>query len=173
MLLRWLLILVRQGALKPDQTGRSGVTYFRDPDKGPVFKAVEDCCCSLLRYFQVLHKNGLWLNRDQCNAAADAVHLFCAGYCFLAGNFLERQLCLFHLEPSLHMFKHIGLRLTRCLQTSAPVVLSPAAFLCDMSEDFVGICARISRRVAARTCGQRTLQRMLIRAYLEFEKQGL
>ncbi|CAE7246908.1 unnamed protein product, partial [Symbiodinium pilosum] len=103
-----------EGALKPDQTGRSGVTYFRDPDKGPVFKAVEDCCCSLLRYFQVLHKNGLWLNRDQCNAAADAVHLFCAGYCFLAGNFLER-----------------------CLQTSAPVVLSPAAFLCDMSEDFV------------------------------------
>ena len=88
-------------------------------------------------------------------------------------EFFRRGQFLYHLEPSLHMFKHVQVRLLRILATGAQAIMSPAAHLTDLSEDLVGICSRMSRRVAARTCGQRTLQRMLIRYYLEFEKLGL
>jgi len=173
MLARWLLRVVRHGPVKPDATGRSGVTFLSDPELGHIFKAMEDACCSLLRFFQIIHNNGLWLNRSLGQSAADSVQLFCHTYTFLAREFCERGKFVFHLEPALHMYRHVGLRITTVLQTGAPAVLSPAAFVTDQSEDFVGICSRISRRVAARTCGQRTLQRMLIRYHLEFEKLGL
>ena len=47
---RWLLLVVRKGALKSDGTGRCGETFLQDPEKGAVFKAVEDGCCSLIRF---------------------------------------------------------------------------------------------------------------------------
>ena len=173
MLARWLLRVLRQGPVKPDQTGRSGVTFLRDADKGHIFRAMEDACCSLLRFFQIIHKSGLWLDRNLAQSAADAVQLFCQSYTFLAREFHKLGKFLFHLEPALHMYRHVGLRITTILRTGAPAVLSPAAHLTDQSEDFVGVCSRISRRVAARTCGQRTVQRMLIRYHLEFEKLGV
>ncbi|CAE7722333.1 unnamed protein product [Symbiodinium sp. CCMP2456] len=84
MLARWLLRLLRQGPVKPDETGRSGVTFLSDPEKGHIFRAMEDACCSLLRFFQIIHKNGLWLNRSLGQSAAVSVELFCLSYTFLA-----------------------------------------------------------------------------------------
>ena len=174
MLMRWLLLLLRHGPVLPDRSGRSGLTWLSDPgQKGEVCRAVEDACCSCLRFFQMLHKGGLWLSRSEATSAATSVELFCACYKHLAMEFFRLGKCLYHLEPSLPMFKRVQVRLIRILATGAQAIMSPAAHLTDMSEDFVGICSRISRRVAARTCGQRTLQRMLIRYYLEFEKLGL
>ncbi|CAE7356750.1 unnamed protein product [Symbiodinium sp. CCMP2592] len=173
MLMRWLLLLLRHGPVLPDGSGRSGRTWLQDPEKGEICRAIEDACCGCLRFFQILHKNGLWLSRSEAESAAASVELFCACYKHLAMEFFRMGKSLYHLEPSLHMFKHVQVRLVRILATGAQAIMSPAAHLTDMSEDFVGICSRISRRVAARTCGQRTMQRMLIRYHLEFEKLGM
>ena len=169
MLLRWLLLVVRHGHVKPDGSGRTGTTFFHHPEMGPVVKAIEDACCALLRFFQVLHKGGVYLTVSEATSAADSIRLFCGAYVSLAHAFYAKQVCLFHIEPSLHMCKHIEVRLRRIIANSAPAILNPAMHLCEQSEDFVGVTSRISRRVAARTCGQRTLQRMMIRYAMEFK----
>ena len=137
-----------------------------------MFQALYDCCCSLLRFFQVVRNNGLWLTPALAKSVGDGLHLFCAAYCHLARDAFAQGAFLYHLEPSLHMVKHVADRLTT-LAATAPVIMSPAAFLTDLSEDFVGICSRLSRRVAARTTGHRTLQRLLIQMWFKYEDWSL
>ena len=127
-----------------------------------------DCALAICVFFSVIHKGGVWLPRQQAEKAMDACNLFCSGYRFLAGEFYKLQQQRYHLEPSLHQFKHVAVRILVQLQAGANWILSPGAFLCDASEDFVGQTARTSRRVAARTCGQRTLQRFLIKVHLHW-----
>ena len=173
MLCRWLIKVIRHGPVLPDGSSRSGISFLEHADHGPFFRAVEDCSCSLLRFFQVIHKGSLWLTVSEAKSAIDSVNLFCNAYSFLARRSYDQGECLFHLEPALHMYRHISVRMQAALDRASPAVLSPACFACDLSEDFVGKCARMSRRVAARTCAQRTEQRMLIRYFLEYEKLGL
>ena len=167
MLLRWLLKLVFGGAVMPDGSGRSGETFLDDATHGRVFHAVADCSRALLHFFHIIHHGGVWLDPTKALDAANSINLFCSAYNFLAREFYRRGQCVFHLEPSIHMLKHVPLRLEAAVSRGAPVVLSPAIFLCELSEDFVGRTARISRRVNGRTVSERTVQRMLIKYHHE------
>ena len=82
---------------------------------------------------------------------------------FLAARLHALQQPRFHLEPSLHLLKHIGLRLRTQLEAGATHILNPATFLAEAGEDFIGKVARISRRVSARLTSQRTMQRILVK----------
>ena len=55
------------------------------------------------------------------------------------------------------------------LEKSNNFVVSAAAWLCESNEDFIGRLSRTSRRVAARTAGQRTTQRYLFKARALFD----
>ena len=127
---------------------------------------MHDAAMGTLVFFQVIHKSGIWLRREETKRAMDAVNVFCTAYAYLASGFHRLELPRFHVEPSLHVFKHAAVRIQRQLQSGAARILSPSVHLCENTEDFVGQVARISRRVSARTCGLRTLQRYLIKAHL-------
>ena len=68
------------------------------------------------------------------------------------------------------MVKHVSKGLAEALHSMAPVVVSPTAWLCEGSEDFVGRVARITRRVHARTCGERAAH--LCKVFLEWQSLG-
>ena len=99
----------------------------------------------------------------------DAVDMFAASYSFLARRMHQRGLSRFHLEPSLHLYQHMAHRLHQQLATPSTRILSPAAFLSEAGEDFIGRVARVSRRVSARLQSQRTLQRMLIQTHAQWK----
>ncbi|CAE7875397.1 unnamed protein product [Symbiodinium necroappetens] len=175
ILLRWLLKLVTTGPVLRDASGRTGVSlqahFAADATKQLVCCALQDGASALLRMFQILYKTDVWLDREAATAVADAIDLFANVYCCLAGIFhREVKQSRFHMEPTLHHFAHVSERMREVLATGANKVLSPACFLCEQSEDFVGRISRLARRCAARTCGQRTLQRYLIKVCLEWER---
>ena len=132
----------------------------------PTRHAMHDAALGMLVFFQIIHKSGIWLSRESAKKAMDAVNLFCTSYSFCASEFHRLSIPRYHVQPSLHLFKHAAVRLQQQLNSGAARVLSPTVHLCENSEDFVGQVARISRRVAARTCGLQTLQRYLIKAHL-------
>ena len=174
MLLRWMVKVLRDGGLQPGQGERPKISLLNcGGSREPVFRALHDGACALLQFFSCIHRNKLWLDRQQAQHVAAAMDLFTSAYSYLAGFCFGQSICCFHLEPSLHMCKHIQLRLQESLDAGAPRLLSPAAVLCEASEDFIGKVSRISRRVHARTCGQRTLQRYMVKVHLEWEKLGV
>ena len=100
--------------------------------------------------------------------------IFTSCYVFLANRMHERRENRFHLEPSLHLFKHMAYRLRLQLaKETCRYILSPAAYLAEAGEDFIGKVARLSRRVSARLTGQRTLERMLIKTFYGLERAEL
>ena len=97
--------------------------------------------------------------------------MFTTCYVYLATKMHSRGENRFHLEPSLHLFKHMGVRLQRQLAIKeCCYIINPAAFLAEAGEDFIGKVARVSRRVSARLTGQRTLERILIKARMEWQQ---
>ena len=172
LILRWFVKLLREGRSQQGQ-GRllrqnSLLQHPLDPAHLPVLKAVHDGSCAILSLFQVLHKGGVWLGTAEARRAKDAVDLFCCSYMFLASFFYQQGLMRFHLEPTLHAMKHFSVRIGEQLDAENTRVLNPNIFNCEMSEDFVGQVARVSRRVAARNCGLRTLQRFLIKTHMNW-----
>ena len=172
--MRWLLRVLLDGSLLPNNGGRPGVPlraqFAGDALKIKFCNAVQDGCSSLLKLFKVVHTSGLWLDLQAASTVADCVDLFCSVYGFLAGTcHRDFQTSRFHMEPSLHTLKHISIRIRETMATGAVRVLNPASALCENSEDFVGRIVRLARRVAARACGQRTLQRYLIKLHMEWQ----
>ena len=171
IMLRWLLQLLRGGPVQDGDLGRPGRSVLDSgDDRAPALLAMHDCSCAILQFFSIAHKGGLWLSRDDGIKVANCLALFVAGYSFLANYFVTRRQCRYHMEPSQHLLKHVKMRLQEPLDAGAPVIMNPAAWLCEQSEDWIGRISRITRRVHARTCGQRTLQRYLVKLHLEWEQ---
>ena len=172
LILRWLVVLLRQGCVGAG--GSRAKPLLKHPaevDHLPVFRAVHDGCCGILTTFQVVQKSGVWLRRPMAVRAHSSIDLFCSSYSFLSAVFFERKMARFHLEPTLHVLKHFSVRIQEQLDNDdVCVVLNPAIYMCEMSEDYVGHVSRTSRRVAARNCGLRTMQRFLIKLHMHWSK---
>ena len=169
LLLRWILRILRHGIKDPDAESRPNVSLTLtalNPSHIPAFEAMHDAARSSLMFFRILHQQNLWETRADSERLVQCVDLFCASYAFLAKKAMDLGLCRFHMEPSLHQFQHLGLRLKLLLQNSSVErLLSPCSFLCESGEDFIGRVARISRRAPPRNLCMRTLQRYLIKVH--------
>ena len=165
LVLRWFVKLLRDGLVQGN-LGRQGSLLHHQfaASHLPVFKAVHDGSCAILTFFQCVHKGGVWLSVTDATRAKDAIDW----YIYLANRFYHEGLMRFHLEPTIHTMKHFSVRIQEQLDTGCRRVLNPNIFNCEMSEDFVGAVSRTSRRVAARNCGLRTLQRFLIKTHMNW-----
>ena len=118
----------------------------------------------------VMHSHGLWLPRACSQLLVDSGLSFLRGYNFLAQDCIDRSVTGFRLRPKLHYMGHIILDQQMQLGRGAEYTLSPAIALCEQNEDFIGRLSRVSRRVAARTCSLRTVQRYLVKVRVLLEK---
>lgn len=169
LLLRWFLRFLRYGVKAEGQPTRPNISLKEsalDPTHIPVLDAIHDAARAGLLFFRLVHQPNLWETRADSNKLVESVDLFCAAYAFLATTMMNMGDCRFHMEPSLHQFSHLGVRMRLLLQNpSNERLLSPASFLCESGEDFVGRVARISRRAPARNLGMRVIQRYLIKLH--------
>ena len=166
LLLRWMVRLIRYGAYNgvPRPQVPLATTH---PGKRELLEAMLDGACSLVLFFQIINKAGLWLSQEQATKIMTSVETFVTCYTFLASQMHAAAQARFHMEPSLHLLHHMGFRLQQ--QQHATRILNPAAWLAEAGEDFIGKAARVSRRVSARLTGQRTMQRMLIQTYFAWQ----
>ena len=176
LLLRWLVRLIRHGA-SDGATPRSGTSMI-DSVQGPpeqtevrrsMLTAILEASCGMLHFFQILHKYGAWLQRSVAEKICNDLVVFCSAYIFLAARCMDVGVCRFHVEPALHLLRHMSVRIRSILDTGAERILSPGCFLCESSEDFVGHVARLSRRCSARATCSRTLQRYLIKTFFDWQ----
>ena len=76
---------------------------------------------------------------------------------------------LWVFKPKLHYYHHLVVEASTFLLKEM-VFLNPLAYSCAMAEDFIGKASLISRRVSARTCERRTLQRYLVATMQAWKK---
>ncbi|CAE6966836.1 unnamed protein product [Symbiodinium sp. CCMP2592] len=139
MVLRWIIMLLRNGRWSGGARTFPWLQHPQAADHAPLLKAVHDGCCAILTLFQVVQKQGIWLRRPVALRLHSAIDLFCSSYKFLSGECFRRQLNRFHLEPTLHQLKHFSIRIQEQLANEdVQVILNPGMFMCEMSEDFVG-----------------------------------
>lgn len=171
MLLRWLRHLTLNGPVNHDHLLRPGCNLAEEsnrPFELQLFKEVLKACSSGLEFFHIIHSEGIWLDLATAKQLADSCQTFCLSYCSLARLCFERGLTRFRLEPCLHQFSHFAVDIRKQLQRSVPFVHSPAPFLCEADEDFIGKICRGSRMVHAQSMTQRTMDRYKIKLWFEY-----
>ena len=115
------------------------------------------------RFFHILYTSGLWLESTKASVTGLLGRQFVKLYCELAHICYNDRRLRFPMVVKLHMFDHSSRKLL-ALAAKNKWILSPLADTVQMNEDFVGQCARLSRRVSPVTNSLRTLQRYLTRA---------
>ena len=111
-----------------------------------------------------LYTSDLWLTRSQASRIAQRGLYFLRAFTTLARIFLEQGLARFPLYPKHHMCYHAFRGL---LQSSRDheFTLNIVADACPQDEDFVGRCARITRRCGTRQIVYNALRRYLIHCH--------
>ena len=123
-----------------------------------------------LTYIGIMHSHGLWLTRSCAQLQLAAGLSFYRGYLFMADFCTKARVAGFRLRPKIHYFHHLLYEIQTQLASDAEFVYSAAAYLCEQNEDFIGRISRVSRRVAARTAGLRTVQRYLVKTRFLLER---
>ena len=171
--LRWLREVVLHGPVFDSSIMRDAGGLLLNPPEAwhlPFLRAILAGCDSSLKFFHILHTEGIWLSKDCAGQMADHNLKFCQAYAFLAARCVENRLPRFRLEPCLHQFRHFYDDLTGVLSAGARVALNPSVHCCEMDEDFVGALARMSRHVHAGNTTRRTIQRYLLKCHVMFQK---
>ena len=142
--------------------------FFENPlqqDHLPLLSAMQQTTQGFLDYIGVMHSHGLWLPRCCAKVLCRAGFRLVRGYCYLADYSVKNKLIGgYNLRPKLHYFHHSLIDMQKGLQNSSRKwFLNHAIWNCEANEDYIGRQARISRRVDARTCSLRTLERYLVK----------
>eukprot|EP00438_Fugacium_kawagutii_P021699 Skav224765 [mRNA] locus=scaffold1604:492403:494175:+ [translate_table: standard] len=172
LIMRWLRQLVLGGPVR-DDISRDGVCLIQNPlkaNQSPFFQAVLEGCEASINFFHALHRGGVWLDKPVAMSMSQNCRKFCDAYNTLALLCHNEQLARFHLEPSLHTFRHFACDIDQVLDRGCQKVLSPATTTCEMDEDFVGKVCRISRHVHAKSMCARTIDRYMLRCRAEIKK---
>lgn len=83
---------------------------------------------------------------------------------------LRETLAGLRLKPKLHALAHMALEIHKGLKTKTPRLLNVLIWACEMNEDHIGHVARLSRKLATRTLGQRLAQRYLLKSKALFRR---
>ena len=123
--------------------------------------------------FGVLYKAGAFLNSHEASFVSEQGLEFLRCYASMAqAMFSGGRQWLFPLYPKLHVFHHLLLEV-RNVGASKGACINPLMFGCQMDEDTIGRCARLSRRVSIRRVSGRTLDRYLVCARAAFVNGGI
>ena len=116
-----------------------------------------------LGMFHIMHSHRLWLDR----ACGALLYVQCMrvvrGFKVLSKKCLEMNIRSFVMKPKLHALHHCAHNLKYQLQTGSPLILSLEAVSCEVDEDYIGRCSRLSRRVCIRVCDKRVIQRIFLK----------
>ena len=177
MLLRWLKQLVSMGPVGSAGLLRPGISLVDHPkedSRNPVLGEMLKACEGGLLFFQIMHKEGIWLLRDQAEQMGAACQRFCSSYSRLAQQCFSWKWMRFRMEPCLHHYCHFGVDIRETLNQSPEIqwIPSPAPQNCEQDEDFVGKVARLSRKVHMMTMTRRVIERYLIKLWFEFNEDN-
>ena len=127
---------------------------------------------AMLTMFRIIHSHRLFLERS-C-AARLYVQMMRAlrGFRVLSKKCYEMNMRGFVLKPKAHALHHVAYQLKQQLQSGSPLILNPEALSCEVDEDFIGRCSRLSRRVNVKLCDRRVIQRMFLKARALFRRRG-
>ena len=136
---------------------------LKNPSHATPLQAMVQTVGGTLDVIGISHSHHLWLRRG-CAALIYQSGMKCLrGFSWLARFALSQGLCCFAMRPKAHSLHHLLFDIKRQLdQPDATYILSPACWLCENNEDWIGRVSRLSRRVSGRTTSLRTTQRYLI-----------
>lgn len=123
------------------------------------------------RCLHELYAGDVFLPQNVANAAARDGLSFLECYRQLATRSFRSGRALFPHMPKGHAVEHIFWQMFESSQTSEQC-LSPLVTAVQVSEDYVGKCSRLARRVSPMTCVQRVLERTLQAAHKHWSKAG-
>eukprot|EP00438_Fugacium_kawagutii_P024461 Skav208075 [mRNA] locus=scaffold1800:26782:28251:- [translate_table: standard] len=171
LLTRWLRHILVHGLIYEGEFVRSGFNLFQrcSPDQRPLLREVAEGAEGALEFFHLMHTSGIWLEPNAAARMAECCYKFCKAYVALAEGCHARQLCRFHMEPSLHGFFHFYID----LRNRNTVTLNPACSSCEQDEDYIGKIARLARCVHGATTDIRVIDRLLLKTYFELEEPDL
>ena len=173
LIIRWLGHLMVHGVAFADSISRTGVSPLHFPLmdwQRPFYQAVLDGCNAAINFFHLLHREGVWLTREVAETMSTNCKAFCRAYSVLARLCHEKRLARYHLEPSLHVFRHFSHDIDVCVGRGCHLILNPATCTCEMDEDFVGKICKLLRHVHAMSTNARTIDRYLLRCHVEFSR---
>ena len=114
-----------------------------------------------------LYSSGVWLRPNFARSLAMQGLTFLRLYSQLALAAFQQRVRRFALIPKLHYFHHLMVDLLE--QSAGPWSLNPLVYSVQQQEDYIGRPSRVSRRVSAKSHAIRTVQRVLLAMFAEFE----
>lgn len=171
LMVRWFRHLILHGTVDADGLLRTG-SLLKCPlseDHLPFLADMLVACEGALDFFQIMYREGLWIEAAMAQRMADACDSFAEAYGSLALQSFEKKWTRFRMEPCLHAWRHFSEDIKESLQSGAQFVYNCAAHNCEADEDFVGKIARTSRHVHMSTMAGRTLDRYLIKLKFAWE----
>ena len=169
LLTRWLRHLVLHGPLRDGLRTGSMVLNASEPWHIPMLENIAMAASGALKFFRIMHNNGLWLTRGLAEALGEACFKFCESYSALAQLCHNQNLTRYSLVPSLHYYHHFYIDMKRKLANpDAKFILSPSFANCEADEDYIGKISRISRHVHPKVTNARTIDRYLVKLNLVY-----
>ena len=145
---------------------------FPGPFTDPLLQLALEAAKAINGFFRILYSSDVWISPADAHTAAQLLFKFLRRYeqCARAAHDEDRP--LFILQPKCHPLHHMAWDLLQRAKAGMES-MSPLAFSCQMSEDFIGRPSRLSRRVTARGTVKRVIQRYLQSAYTKWREAGL
>ncbi|CAE7465862.1 unnamed protein product [Symbiodinium natans] len=167
LLTRWLRHAVLYGPR--DAHGvRSGsmITNCLEAQHVPFLQNIIKASSGAMKFFHIVHNNGLWHPRQLAKELGEACFDFCDAYCDLAYASYKLGLARYNLVPSLHYYHHFYVDVKiKLADSTAAFIASPSIANCECDEDYIGKISRLSRHVHASVTNERSIHRFLVKMH--------
>ena len=143
---------------------------FQPPD--PMLRKSYEAASAMSRCLNMLYSMDVWLPAKEATEIARLGLRFLHLYRSLAEDAFRERRALYALTPKAHMIHHWFLTGMLIPAKTAPHILNPLIFGCQIQEDFIGRPSRMARRVSPRQTNVRVAQRYLRAAYAAWVSEG-
>ena len=171
LLTRWLRYVILNGPRLGGVRKGEILDHLIEPSHGRVLLDIAKAATGALKFFSIVHSNGVWLSRDLAKDLGDSACMFCEAYSGLANACYDLQLFRFSLVPSLHYMHHFYIEVKRHFADGRVMyVSSPAISNCEADEYYIGKIAPLSRHVHPVVTNDRTIDRFLVKMHFVMEE---